>query len=72
MVAAESLYQGWNANTQRFQPVTQADRDWLYTQLNNIKTQYKLPILAIDYVPTEQRELARQTAAQIKALGFGA
>jgi len=72
MVAAESLYQGWDANTQRFQAVSQTDRDWLYSQLNKIKTQYQLPILAIDYVATEQRTLARQTAAKIKELGFSA
>lgn len=72
MVAAESLYQGWNVNTQRFQPVSQTDRDWLYSQLNKIKTQYLLPILAIDYVATEQRTLARQTAAKINELGFSA
>ncbi|MFO1390750.1 MAG: bifunctional glycoside hydrolase 114/ polysaccharide deacetylase family protein [Agitococcus sp.] len=72
MVAAESLYQSWNAKTQSYQAVTTQDRTWLSQKLQNIHQQYQLPILAIDYVPTPQRELARQTAAKIKKLGFSA
>lgn len=72
MVAAESLYQGWNANTQSYQTIKPQDQAWLTGKLNDIHQQYQLPILAIDYVPTEQRDLARQTAANIKKLGFSA
>lgn len=72
MVAAESLYQGWNANTQRYQAVSAADNTWLSQKLQNIHQQYQLPILVIDYVPSQQRDLAKQTASNIQKLGFSA
>jgi len=72
MVAAESLYQGWNAQQKSYQAVKTQDKEWLLNQLNKVKTDYKLPILAIDYVPNQQRELARQTATKIQQHGFSA
>lgn len=72
MVAAESLYQGWNAQQKSYHAVKTQDREWLLNQLNKVKTDYQLPILAIDYVPSEQRELARQTASKIQQHGFSA
>jgi hypothetical protein len=48
-----------------------ADRDWLLAQLRRCRDEYKLPVIAIDYVPPARpRDLARETAQQIKALGF--
>lgn len=70
MVAAESLYQGWNARTRQYQPVPAADRDWLMGQLRTARDQWKLPVLAIDYVAPQDRELTRATAERIKADGF--
>ncbi len=70
MVAAESLYQGWNARTRQYQPVPAADRDWLTGQLRTARDQWKLPVLAIDYVAPQDRELTRATAERIKADGF--
>ena len=32
MVAAESLYQAWNANSQRYEEVSETDRNWLLGQ----------------------------------------
>lgn len=70
MVAAESLYQGWNASTQRYEPVKPTDREWLLGQLTSIRQRYGLDILAIDYVAPNDRKLTRETAEKIKALGF--
>ncbi|MEW9900736.1 bifunctional glycoside hydrolase 114/ polysaccharide deacetylase family protein [Chitinivorax sp. PXF-14] len=70
VVAAESLYQGWDQPGQRYREVPQADRDWLAAQLKTARDTYKLPVLAIDYVDPAQRGLARQTANRIKADGF--
>jgi len=70
MVAAESLYQGWNAGTQRYEPVKAEDREWLMGQLRTIRERDGLPVLAIDYVPPADRELTRATAQKIKDLGF--
>lgn len=69
-VAAESLFQGWSAARQKYLPVPANDREWLLRQLNRVKQEYKLPVLAIDYVTPEQRDLARETAAKIRDLGF--
>ncbi len=70
MVAAESLYKGWNASARRYEDVPPADREWLLGQLRTVRERYQLPVLAIDYVPPHDREQARQTAQRIKELGF--
>ena len=70
MVAAESLYRGWNARTQRYEDVTPQDRAWLQAQLRTIQQRDGLPVLAIDYAPPHDRALARATAARIAADGF--
>ncbi|MBX3654921.1 MAG: endo alpha-1,4 polygalactosaminidase [Ramlibacter sp.] len=69
-VAAESLFQGWDAGRQVYRAVPQADRDWLLAQLRKCRDDYQLPVIAIDYVPPGDRALARETARQIKALGI--
>lgn len=70
MVAAESLYQAWNAGTQRYQEVAAPDRAWLLNQLRTVRDQYRLPVLVIDYVAPHDRALTRATAARIAADGF--
>jgi hypothetical protein len=69
-VAAESLYRGWNAAGNSYQEVPEGDRQWLLGQLNVIKDRYRKQVIAIDYVPPRERELARDTARRITALGF--
>ena len=69
-VAAESLFQGWNHAIKDYRQVSAADREWLLGQLDRVKREYGLPVLAIDYVPPGKRELARETAARIRGLGF--
>lgn len=70
MVAAESLYQGYDTTRGGYAEVSKDDRDWLLGKLQQAHRDYGLPILAIDYVPLEKRELARKTAAKIRNLGF--
>jgi uncharacterized protein (TIGR01370 family) len=69
-VAAESLFQRWNATTRSYVEVPEPDRVWLLGKLNQIHDQYGLQIISIDYVSPKQRELARDVAEQITALGF--
>ncbi|XQU08742.1 endo alpha-1,4 polygalactosaminidase [Halomonas sp. LY9] len=69
-VAAESLYRGWNPTTQVYGAVPDSDQAWLYPQLARVRDQYQLPAIAIDYVPANNRELARDTAQRIHAEGF--
>ena len=68
-VAAESLFQGWDAGKNEYRTVPPADRDWIMGQLKKCRDDYKLPVIAIDYVPPTDRALARETAQEIKALG---
>lgn len=70
MVAAESLYRAWDPASARYKAVSEADRNWLLGQLGQVRTQYRLPVLAIDYVAPNERALARDTARRIRAHGF--
>ncbi|MEY2872897.1 MAG: hypothetical protein RLZZ373_268 [Pseudomonadota bacterium] len=70
MVAAESLYRGWDTGTSRYKAVSESDRSWLLGQLDRVRTQYRLPVLAIDYVAPNERPLARDTARRIQSHGF--
>jgi hypothetical protein len=70
MVAAESLYRGWDANLKRYVEVPAKDRDWLLQQLQTIRERDKLPVLAIDYVAPHDRDTTRATAQRIAQLGI--
>ena len=68
-VAAESLFQGWDAGKQQYVEVPPNDREWILGQLRTCRDTFKLPIIAIDYVAPSNRALARSTAQKIRALG---
>ncbi len=70
MVAAESLFQGYDAGKGNYTTVPESDRTWLLGQLRHARDDLGLPVLAIDYVPPAQRDLARATAKRITDLGF--
>ncbi|MBN9422179.1 MAG: hypothetical protein BGO63_17160 [Candidatus Accumulibacter sp. 66-26] len=70
MVAAESLFRGWDAGRKRYVEVGAEDREWLLGQLRKVRDEYGLPVLAIDYVAPQERALTRATAERIKALGI--
>lgn len=70
MVVAESLFRGYDASQQAYTVVPDAAREWLLGQLRRVQELYRLPTAVIDYVPPGERELARQTARQISALGL--
>lgn len=69
-VVAESLFQGWNAHLQAYVCVSEADRCWLLSRLNDVRQRFGLPVTVIDYVSPDQPALARETARRIAALGF--
>jgi uncharacterized protein (TIGR01370 family) len=69
-VAVESLFQEWDQTQQKYRTVPAADRAWLLGQLKRVNQEYKLPVISIDYVPPGKRDLARETAAKIRDLGF--
>lgn len=69
-VVAESLFRGWDASSQRYVEVSDADRAWLLSQLQTVQREHRVPVVAIDYVAPAERALARDTAARIRAAGF--
>ena len=69
-VAVESVYQGWNQKDKAYTEVPEVDRAWILQQLQRVRDEYKLPVIAIEYAPPGRRDLARATALRIAALGF--
>ncbi len=69
-IAAESLYSGWNNESQAYVEVPANDRQWLNTTLARIKQQHQLDVIVIDYVPPADRGKAREVAARITSDGF--
>lgn len=69
-VAAESLFHSWNQKSRSYAEVSAVDHAWLLQQLERVRTQYNLPVIAIEYAPPAQRDLARATARRVEALGF--
>jgi len=69
-VAAESLYRGWDVQTNAYGEVSEPDRAWLLAQLRRVREDFGLPAIAIDYVAHKDRGLARETAARIRAHGL--
>ncbi|RXZ36734.1 hypothetical protein D9O50_09675 [Oxalobacteraceae bacterium CAVE-383] len=72
-VAAESLYQGYDAGRKTYGAVSESNRDWLLGQMTTARDRYHLPVIAIDYVDPARpkaRDLARETAKKIRAQGF--
>ncbi len=69
-VAAESLFAGWDAANQTYRDVRPNDRAWLLAKLNEVKDRYRLPVVVIDYVPSDRAAQALQAARDIRELGF--
>ncbi|MGG2399139.1 bifunctional glycoside hydrolase 114/ polysaccharide deacetylase family protein [Pseudomonas sp. SH1-B] len=68
-VAVESIYAGWDAAGGGYKEVSQSDRDWLLPQLEAVRAQ-GIPVVAIEYLPPQQREQARELAARLSREGF--
>jgi uncharacterized protein (TIGR01370 family) len=69
-VAAESVFEGWDAQAKRYRPVPDDWRTALLAELARVKNDYRLPVIAIDYVPPESRPRAREVAERLRGLGF--
>lgn len=68
-IAAESLFQRWVAAEQVYRPVPEADREWLLGQFRQVREQYGVDTIAIDYAPPANREQARLLAGRIADAG---
>ncbi|PTR17699.1 uncharacterized protein (TIGR01370 family) [Nitrosospira sp. Nsp2] len=69
-LAAESLFQSWDSYTRKYESVIEPDRVWLMNKLRQVRNQYGLQIIVIDYVDPKQKELMRVTARRISDLGY--
>ncbi len=69
-VAAESLYQRWDAGRQAYTDVPEAEREYLLKQLQSVRNDHGLPAISIDYVPPSERDKARATARKIAEHGI--
>lgn len=69
-VAAESVYKGWNQGAQSYVDVSSDDSAYVRGKLQEAQKRYGLPAIAIDYVPPNKRDLARQTARRIADAGL--
>ncbi|WP_157662680.1 bifunctional glycoside hydrolase 114/ polysaccharide deacetylase family protein [Sulfuriferula sp. AH1] len=69
-VAAEALFQGWNNAVHAYVPVNESDRQWLLARLNQVRNDYHLPVIVIDYAAPSQHQSARELAQKIHAAGF--
>lgn len=70
MLAAESLFQGYDAARAAYREVPFEGQTWLHAQLKRARDEYGIPVIVIDYVPPSERALARTTAQRIRSLGF--
>ena len=69
-IAAESLFASWNNEAQKYTNVPENDRQWLLGKLNAARKLFGLEVIAIEYLPPEQREEARKLATKIAQMGF--
>jgi uncharacterized protein (TIGR01370 family) len=72
-VAAESLFQGFDAGKQTYGAVSEEDRAWLLERMTKARDSYDLPVISIDYVNpnlSDDKELARETVSRIREQGF--
>lgn len=68
-VAVESIHSGWDASGARYREVPQEDRDWLNLHLDPLRAK-GVPLIAIDYLPAERRDEARELARRLQSEGF--
>jgi uncharacterized protein (TIGR01370 family) len=68
-VAAESLFQNFDPVTGRYGVVSEQDRQWLTDRFAEVQKS-GLPVISIDYVTPDNRDLARKTARKIRESGY--
>lgn len=69
-VAFESLFKSWSEGKGEYRDVPEDDRQWLLDRANEVREQYGLPVIAIDYCLPSNDQCSRQTVESIRALGM--
>ncbi|KKN82367.1 hypothetical protein LCGC14_0310270 [marine sediment metagenome] len=68
-VAVESIHAGWDPLGGEYRAVPPEDREWLAGKLKPLQAS-NIPIVAIEYLPPQRREEARQLASRLVDEGF--
>ena len=68
-VAAESVYRGWNQRVRRYVAVDRGDSRQLLARLDDVRKR-GLTAIAIDYLPSADREQAEHLARRIESHGI--
>lgn len=67
-VLVESVFQTFDPKTRQYRAVMPEDTAWLEKRIRDIQAR-RLPVYAVDYVAAHQKNLARETAKKLSALG---
>jgi len=67
-VLVESVLQSFDPKTRSYKAVSAEDRAWLEARIREVQMR-DLKVYAVDYVDPTQKDLARQTAEKLSALG---
>jgi hypothetical protein len=67
-VVIESLFWGVSGDNQEYAKVSEEDRKWLKGEMKRLAS-YGLPVIVVDYLPSNEKEKIRKGIAAIEALG---
>ncbi len=65
----ESYYRGLDLQNGGYKHVSNSDREWLDIQLNRVR-EYKIPIIALDYLPSGSKSEQIEVVKSLKQRGF--
>ncbi len=65
----ESYYYGFNATSDKYKEVSDADRVWLDAQLEKVKAKH-IPIIALDYLPSHTHQERKNAVKALEEKGF--
>ncbi len=68
-VLFESLFYGLDGSTLTYREVPEADRAWLMGHVRKIRA-YGLPVIALDYLPLNEREKIAEDIRRIRKMGL--
>lgn len=68
-VAIESIYAGWDPSNNRYKAVSDDDREWLKQHIDLLRAK-DIPLIAIEYLPFERRQEARELVNKLTNEGF--
>lgn len=68
-VAVESIHAGWDPSNNNYKAVSDDDREWLKQHIDPLRAK-GIPLIAIEYLPFERRQEARELVKKLQSEGF--